>query len=189
MLILWTIQTSEAWREAEAHGVLRASRTHIYEDYLPAYDWLVAEMRQRVGAPPSGVQYPVWAWEQYRGTSAARPDLPAPGHLPAGTRGVCIEFTVAPDAVLLSDFDLWHYVLNRFFLATTLEEVDLLLTWNVDERDVYTEAEIRASWSRIFDLDFASPEIAWPRAEKSLQATVWEVPLSSIRVVQEFTAL
>ena len=118
----------------------------------------------------------------------AKPDLTAPGHFAEGTRGVCIEFAAAPDAVLLSDFELWHYVLNRFFLPATLAEIDLLSEWNVDERDVYTEAEVRASWSRILDLDFSSPGIAEPRAEKSLQATVWEVPLSSVGAVEEFIA-
>jgi hypothetical protein len=34
---------------------------------------------------------------------------------------------------------------------------------------------IVASWDKIFDLDWSESEIAMPRLEKSIQATVWEL--------------
>ena len=43
------------------------------------------------------------------------------GHLPKGERGVRLELQVADDRVLLSDFDLWHYVLNYWYLPETRE--------------------------------------------------------------------
>ena len=45
-------------------------------DYKFHYDWLVDQMKERIGPPPEGVSYPVWAWHTWREDSK-RPDLRA----------------------------------------------------------------------------------------------------------------
>jgi hypothetical protein len=196
-MILWTIQHIEAWQRAQCDDVLRATQQYAqasYDDagntFLPAYEWLAAEMWRRVGAPPSGIRYPVWAWAQCGTSGTTKPTLSDPGHLPPRTRGVCIEFEMPDDQVLLSDFDLWAYVLlgPKTYIPRCVEEMELLDELGARDFDVYTDAEIRSSWERIFDLDFAAPDIAVPRVEKWIQATVWEVPLTTVRVVEEFVA-
>lgn len=194
-MILWTIQHIDAWETAERAGVLRASPEHTQANHRvtadlfgPAYQWLIEEMQRRVGEPPPGVTYPVWAWAQC-GSRGAKPNLTEPGHLAPETRGVCIEFELPPERVLLSDFDLWHFVFGQdTYIPSSLEEMELLDEWEVTDRDVYTAAEIRASWNRIFDLDFAARDIAAPRNDKWIQGTVWEVPLHTVRAVGEFIA-
>jgi transposase len=63
---LATIQDKAAYDELCATGVLRC-RAELSEllgidNFRPAYDWLVGQMKQRVGKPPQGVTYPIWAW-------------------------------------------------------------------------------------------------------------------------------
>jgi hypothetical protein len=39
----------------------------MLEDWRFEYDWMVEQMRIRIGNPPPGVRYPVWAWHQWEG--------------------------------------------------------------------------------------------------------------------------
>jgi hypothetical protein len=139
---------------------------------------------RRVGLPPSGVWYPIWALLQYDSTLIFRPDLRRVGHLPTGSKGVLVEFHASEENVFLSDFDLWHYVLNRWYLPHTSSEVlDLEST-----RPVTSEHRLTRSWEAVFDLDWNLKGVTIPRSERSIQATVWQVPLSSVRSVRTFRA-
>ena len=115
---VWTIQTQEAWQRLKDTATLRISEEHIEpKELLPAYRWMAAQMKVRIGPPPAGVEYPIWVWYQYRDAAHPRPDLRHRAHLPPGTAGVRLECEVAEESVLLSDFDLWHSVLNERYLA------------------------------------------------------------------------
>lgn len=195
-MILWTIQHFEAWKVAQRAGVLRASEEHSQATdrdtasiFRPAYEWIITEMRRRVGEPPPGVLYPLWAWAQCGNSHAPKPDLTEPGHLPPGTPGICIEFEMPGDHVLLSDFDLWHFVFGQnTYIPSTIEVIELPDEFSAIDQHVYSAEEIRASWNRIFDLDFAAHDVAFPRAQKWIQAVMWEMPLRSVRVVDAFIA-
>lgn len=178
-MILWTIQQQGAWQTAQRRGVLRSDARHQADVFREPYAWLRREMHRRIGPPPRGVQSPVWAWLQYENGSRRRPDLRRSAHLPSGSHGVLIEFSAPEDQVLLSDFELWHYVLNRWYLPQTPAEV---------EHDVAGEARMERSWQRIFDLDWSLEDVAVPRPEKSIQGTLWQVPLGDVRSVTPFRA-
>ncbi|HAR46658.1 MAG TPA: hypothetical protein DCS05_11005 [Nitrospiraceae bacterium] len=47
-MILWTIQTSEAWKRLQEKGVLRADDGRISEDMRLGYGWMEPD------APPPG---------------------------------------------------------------------------------------------------------------------------------------
>jgi hypothetical protein len=179
-MILWTIQHLDAWRNAEQAGVLRGDARRAWRMFREPYRWMVAVMSHRICRPPRGVRHPIWAWLQYENERRKRPDLRRAGHLPAGTSGVLIEFAAPDHQVLLSDFELWHYVLNRWYLPSTLRE-----SREMRQTNGY---HLENSWYRIFDLDWELKDIAVPRPEKSIQATLWEVPLTSVRSIQHFRA-
>ena len=42
--------------------------------FANAYDWMSRYMAEKIGPPPEGIKYPVWAWYRLR-TRQARPDL------------------------------------------------------------------------------------------------------------------
>lgn len=185
-MILWTIQHIGAWEKAERSGVLRSDARRTWHSFRQAYRWMAAEMNDQVGPPPRGVRHPVWAWFQYENARQRRPDLRCAEHLPRGTSGVLLEFAMPDREVLLSDFDLWHYVLNRWYLPATLRECRRIDKLSYDEQP--RGAEMEASWSRIFDLGWSLRDVADPRPEKKIQAAVWEVPLASVKSVQFFRA-
>jgi hypothetical protein len=119
--------------------------------------------------PPSASAAPVWAWFQFGGAARVRPDLRRRAHLPPGTPGVRIELSVQENEVLLSDFELWHYVLNG---------------WPIPPRGTIRSPR----WSRIFDLQFRYRDVALPFHQKRIQAVFWSAPLSALRSVAPFVS-
>jgi len=98
----------------------------------------------------------------------------------------------------LSDFDLWHYVLNYWYLPTSEADRDRFETQLAKRGMSFFEAKplphrkyherIVASWDRIFDFDWAEDEFALPRSSKSIQGTTWEVNLEQVRGHKLFTS-
>ena len=81
-----------------------------------AYDWMVEQMERRLGPRPKPGAYPLWAWYQWDGAARRRPDLRSSAHVPGGTKAVRIEFEIAEEQIVLSDFSglacaaqLWLY--------------------------------------------------------------------------------
>ena len=122
---LWTMQTRDVWESLQRTGVYRTDTALCWmaEELPHAYSWLAREMTKRVGPPPQGVDYPVWAWYMQNGRHK-KPDLRSErwGYGPGDEDYCCIELEIAPQRVLLSDFDVWHSVLNNGLISDTEEE-------------------------------------------------------------------
>lgn len=193
----WSIQSLAAWQVLQTTGVLRTDPVLLDPAFLPAYQWLVAQMKTRIGPPPPGCHFPVWFWYQWQDAEKRKPDLRTSGHLPKGEQGVRLTLTIQADAALLSDFDLWHYVLNYWYLPSSVAEGDAfaaelaavgLDSYRTKPLPAPYHERLVASWQRIFDLDWAAPALADPKAEKQLQGVVWEITLAQVQEVQAFVA-
>lgn len=203
-MVIWSILTEEAWRELQRKGRLRVSSRQVTQDFLAPYAWMAAQMECRLRVPrPSTNAMPIWAWYQWEGAARRKPDLRAGGHLPKGVRGVRVECHVEDERVLLSDFDLWHYVLNYWYLPETEKDGEAfekkltrvgLSFYKCDHQhplqQVQYRREIEQSWERIFDLAWADRRhsIASPPKKKSVQATLWELALDNVIRAKKFTA-
>lgn len=131
------------------------------------------------GLPPEKVGgSPIWAWAQYDSAKKKRPDLRCTGHLPKGDKGVLIEIEKSDSEILLSDFSLWHYVLNKWYLPESMEK----------DNEEATEIEKVDSWVRIFDLSFCPEDISEPHEHKRLQATFWSIHPAEVVSVTNFVA-
>ena len=161
---LWTIQHENVYSNMLQTGVLRADSNYIcIEDFWDSYEWLMEQMKKRIGRPPQGVELPVWAWYQCDG-QRKRPDMRR--HVRSSEKGVPIvllTIDVPEEKVLLSDFDYWHVVLN-----------DGDLIYPFDEKKIFSKEERQKSWEKIFDYDKAYDN----EERKSglwTQATMWEI--------------
>ena len=118
-MILWTIQPEAVYEEILSTGVYHCdfSKSSLSE-WERQYDWLVEQMKKRIGPPPNGVSYPVWAWHTWEGVRK-KPDLRRErwGNGWKGERFVCLEIDVPDKDVLLSDFDSWSIILLNGLLA------------------------------------------------------------------------
>lgn len=161
----WTIQRAVAWETLKPGGSIRCKPEMVDPYLVDAYDWMAAEIAQRVGPPPKGVRWPVWCWP-------SKPDLRTSGFAPSGTSCVRIEFYVDQRRVLLSGFDGWHSVLNdhTFYFDDQ----------SMEEPVRSSEEEKRESWRGIFDI---------PRFQGELiQGALWQVQYEAITHVKHFMA-
>ena len=61
-MLLWSIQHQCAYEKMEQTGVLRADKNFIATDWFEnSYLWMAEQMKKRIGEPPEGVIFPVWA--------------------------------------------------------------------------------------------------------------------------------
>ena len=191
---LWTVQTERALRTLERDGQLCSDRNLVDSEFLPAYDWMTDQMGQRIALPPTGISVPLWAWYQYESASRQRPDLRRSNHLPRGETGFLIEFNANDGSVLLSDFDLWHFVLNYWYLPGTVadgERVDSKHGFNYGWNKLSPtklDRRIRDSRRRIFDLDWYDPELTVEPGQRRIQGTFWTLKADSVRTVKKFVA-
>jgi hypothetical protein len=196
-MILWTIQTIEAWEILQRTGTLRCDPNFSEKDFLDSYKWIAEQMHKRLQLDAPEGAFPLWAWYQWDGERRRRPDMRARGHLPPGEKGCRIEFEIDDNQVLLSDFDLWHFVLNYWYLAASMTEDEafdarlaekgLFITNEHPLPDPDLDAAIRKSWERIFDLDWYEEDMTHPKEKKIIQATFWELSMDSVKRVDEFT--
>ena len=199
---LWTLQPIEWYDKLCRNGIICGESKHIEltkeeENFDYAYDWMIQEMKARIGDCKNVGDYPIWAWYQYENHKKRRPDLRCSGFFEKGTKAVRIEFEKAEQDVLLSDFDLWLYVLNYWYIPDTEEEslhFDKLLEESgvnfIDKEDYTPEMRqlVEDSWTKIFDMNYSSKDLADPFEKKSIQATFWQLSVDDITKVDYFTA-
>ena len=187
-----------AWKILQREKVLFADQRYSEDLFLDAYRWMTRQMKHRIESKSETVSLPLWAWYQWDGIERRKPDLRSSGHLPKCQRGVRIEFEQSDKGVLLSDFDLWHYVLNYWYLPQTVTEREVFEAELSKHNLSFFEMKplpvrayhqrIEDSWNLIFDLDWVDEEISEPYDRKRIQATFWKLHFDQIKDVQVFTA-
>ena len=182
---LWTIQDKAAFEVYQKTRVLRADPSKLIfdGDFQNAYNWMTAQMRKRIGTQPAGVQYPVWAWYQWEG-KRKRMDLRSSGYAKRGTPMVQITFEADTKDFLLSDFDAWHFVLSKHYIADGEQDWDDFYANSGDHRI----DETVASWDKIFDLSRYFPDWEPEPNQRTVQATLWEIRMSQVKKVEHFIA-
>ena len=182
---LWTIQDEAAFEVFQKTGVLRAGPNHLIFDgeFQDAYDWMASQMHRRIGPAPAGIQYPVWAWYQWEGRRK-RMDLRQSGYAKRGTPMVQITFEADTKDFLLSDFDDWHIILAKNYIADNEQDWDDFYANDGDHRT----DEIIASWDKVFDLNRYEPNWDPEPDRRTVQATLWEVRMSQVKKVEHFIA-
>lgn len=186
-MIVWTIQPVEVYNQILEKGYFVCDGRKIDKWFRKKYKWLSNEMKEKIGKPPKGVTYPVWAWHT-RNFKNKRPDLRSSEYGNKGTKSVCIELEIPDNQVLLSDFDAWHFVLNNWYLNTDCwdeETFDKDEEWLNSLSEEQRNIEIEKSWQGIYNLE--PKETTWMCRGKWIQATFWELKKEYIKDVKFFT--
>ena len=120
------------------------------------------------------------------------------GQLPPGQPGMRITFEVEAEKVLLSDFALWHHVLNGWYLGASLEDdavfeqerqaLGIRYPLGHSNANGIFEQRVRTSWQKIFDLDWCDHDqyISLPPPQKSIQATFWALQREQVLKAEYF---
>ena len=187
-MVLWTIQPEELYRRILETGVYICDPQQCsMPEFSEMYDWLAEQMKARIGTPPEGVVYPVWAWYAQRGKHH-KPDLRSERWTngSAGDKFVCIEIEVPDEQVLLSDFDSWEMVLlDALISETEAEDHELDRFYQKLSPEKQREMKYR-NWERVFDISPLNND--WILRGWWIQATFWVLTKDMIRKVRYFTA-
>lgn len=187
---VWSIQPKKLYEDLKIKKTLHCDPTQselITEcGFGQAYDWLVWQMKERVGLPPKGVLYPFWAWHTLE-WKHQRPDLRRMEFRAYKGDQVCLELEIPDNMVLLSNEDTWHIVLNDGYYGdcSSEREMEIEDRWfeglSLDEQ---TAVKMK-SWEKIFNV---SPphEDSWECRGKYVQATFWELRLDQVAMVRHF---
>ena len=187
-MVLWTIQPLAVYKIIEKRGIYHCDFSSSWMRYCrEQYAWLAVQMRKRIGNPPHGVQYPIWAWYQWEGIRK-KPDLRRERwhNGSAGDKFVCMEIDIPDEEVLLSDFDAWSVVLNNGLLSDTeAQDKRIERKYNALSKEKQQIMKEK-NWEGVFDLSPLDNE--WRTRGDSIQATFWELKRDQIQQVSFFTS-
>lgn len=207
---LWTLQHPDVWKALQEDGVWHAKDSLIefsedddsnlnHAHY--AYRWYAKQMTERIGPPPRGVHFPVWADYKRYGQVNGKPDMRAERWFHKGKIDR-LRLEIDEKRALLSDLDDWHAPLNFWYLSRSKEDADAFEKWyeslGVDYHDIYdwdvdspelrkVRKRVEESWLLMFDLEAPRDE-NWhfPYIKRSFQATFWELRIEDVVSQERF---
>lgn len=188
---LWTVQPASLYEQIIQTGYYRCDENHqevaLQHDYDKAYKWLAKRMKEKIGNPPEGVKYPVWAWHTREGIHK-RPDLRCSGYAKKGTLCVLLEIEIPDNQVVLTDFNAWHYVLNDWYYDDSASEAEWEAKhlWFDSLPKKKQRREKGKSWFAVFDVTPFNN--GWAIRGNYIQATFWELKSEQIINYWFFTA-
>ena len=191
-MIIWTTQPLNALTQLDTTGFYRCSREKSWNltkenDLRPAYQWLAQKMTEKIGPPPEGVEYPVWAWHTWAFERRA-PDTESAAFLRRTEDKVLLMLDIQPERLLLTDFDAWQLVMLNSYVpdVRTDEEYSVLEERLQSLSDQALREETEHSWDRVFLTDRVdTPELT---RGKFIQATFWEIRKADVISAQPLTA-
>ncbi|WP_013631056.1 DUF3841 domain-containing protein [Rubinisphaera brasiliensis] len=172
----WQIWPADAYEAVRSSEVIHANWSRSDPHYWPYYAWMSLRMRRRLKLDRS--YPPLWLWVRY-GERNPKPDLRCGWHLPRGEQGVLLTFEIPRERVLLSQFEMWNWVLNGSYIPAVQSD-------GSDEKK--TPQETMASWARIFELDFGDEEWWGPVENRQIQGCTPWIERSEILETRPFVA-
>ena len=91
---------------------------------------------------------------------------------------------IAFEADADSDFDAWHNVLAKQYVANDEADWDWVYSQNPHPK----QCEVEPSWERIFDITHFMPDWDCAPEKKSIQATLWDIHIFQVRKAEYFKA-
>jgi len=186
---LWTVQPLEVWDLLRETGVYICDNSKRWgaddEEMTVAYNWLVEQMKEKIGEPPVGVEMPVWAWHTTFGKHKKPNMRNRMFRNDEHKEEVCIEIEIPDSEVVLSNYEAWGYVcmMNSYLPhVSTVEEWNNQHIW-FDSLPEEQQLELREkSWQGVFDLTPLPCECEELRLEFT-QATFWMLKLENVKKI------
>lgn len=170
---VWTFQPIGTCSKILSGESYITDESLIDSSFATAYNWLSAQMENKIGTKPKGVDYPIWAWYTYDGVNK-KPDR---RRMLFSCYKNCelLELEIPDSDVVLSDYDSWHYVLNDMWFDDSHNEAEWeeLHNW-YDSLPNNEQQKLKiASWQKVFDTSIVNT--AWMKQGLDVQATFWEI--------------
>lgn len=99
------------------------------------------------------------------------------GYFKRGKEGILLKIDIEESRVLHSDFEAWHFVLNKHYFD--LEQIE-------EDNRQFVQSELERSWEMIFNIDRLTEHPNW--GECTIQGVTNLIDLSEITLVRKFIA-
>ncbi len=185
-MLLWSIQHVNLFNKLQKDGIVFGDYRRVHLEWRRYYRWMSSQMYVRGISNSDDSKAPVWAWFIYESESKRRPDLRDKGLLPPKTEGVRICLEVPDDHCLLSQFEMWVWVLTGKYIPSDFDEDDHIN--RLEKERKLTRDMIESSWDRIFDLKFGKLNFWNPHNKREIQATLPFMKMEWVKKVDYFTA-
>jgi len=183
----WTLMERSTWQVLEAEGELTCPIGEANDDpiFQDAYTWMKGSMASAGILAPEPDISPWWCW--------VRREENHPEPYVEDTEGlndpVVLELSVRSEQIVLSCFDLWHFVLNKSYVWTSeLDEQDFdraqVSAEEGSDAAVQLQQRMQKSWSAVFELDQCAVDMG-PFQAKSIQGCFWTLRLSDVTAILE----
>jgi len=179
------------WHLLEARGSLTCPTSKADEDpmFQAAYAWMKTAMVDAGITPLSIGLTPWWCWVR------REPGHPEPylEDLGGTVDPIVLQLSIPSHLMVLSCFDLWHFVLSRSYAYTTElddQEFDRALEMASQgcEAALQLEGRLQKSWGAVFELDQCGVDMG-PFELKSIQGCFWTLERSYVTAVLEPSSL
>jgi len=178
-MTVWTIQPASALEDIERNGVFRCDESKSFnlskpDSLKPAYKWLMGRMEERIGPPPEGVAYPVWAWHTWDFLRQP-PEPDSAAFLRTEGEKVLLELDIPENALVLTDYEAWQGVMMDSFVPGTAdpETLEIMARRLETLEGEELRREIISSWDNVFITDPVNTQ-EYTRG-RYVQATFWEL--------------
>ena len=141
----YTVQHEDVWHKLKNKGVYYTEDNFICdESFSSSYKWLNDQAKRKI--KKWDTDRPVWLWLKKPDLRSYRfnkdPDKPKVQNC------VLIELEIPAEQVLISEFGLWHCVLNNCYMAYSDKEDLFIEKRFIKMTKAQTKKAIQDSWKR-----------------------------------------
>lgn len=176
---VFTIQSHEAWQEAQERGVLKANPDHIDLKDALSQKWIIEMMQKFIFADGA---HPIWVWVE------DNPELYSHCSLDIDDKAILIEAEVPHERLLVSSYGAWCAgPLQGTYLSHDPRAYERFIhsfgEAAFDKHTSTAQGMIRYSWERIFHLK--SFPNGYFETGLDVQGCVEMIPLSAVKSTKE----
>lgn len=154
----YTVQSQGTMKRAREKGVYSSDKKHWFEP--KAYPWMIEKYNEKLKKSAESL---LWLWDK-------KPNVDGSGWGETGKVMELIEVELDEQEVVLSEFGLWHYVLNGWTIQLYENE----------------DIEMEKSWERIFDKELCESSEYLTCKRPEWQYVAGEVPVEKMKVLKVF---
>jgi len=187
---IWTLQPEQVYESLLLHNVIHCdpAKSEFLEEknFELSYKWMAEQMKKRIGNPPKGVEYPIWAWHTWN-SKHQKPDLRRMEFRGFNENMVCLELEIPDHKVLLSDEVMWHLIIYDSYIENHKEkDMDFENLWFDRLPKEQQKVVKEQSWVSIFDMSLLQDKINNDLENIYIQATFWELQLENVVNIRRF---
>lgn len=193
-MLIYSFQVQSVWNQLRETGyafpnslVINPTFDDPDQQFADAYAWLHRKMRSQNKDYLCDNRDMFWGWYQWCGKKY-RPDLRSTSAKRFFDEPfVLLTLDLPDDRVLLSNYDTWHSVLNKWYLGHD-HEMDQM--WLARKKGAISEQDFLSlatkSWDAVLNLPRSIDMFGIEPHQVSVQATFHDICIGDVRRVEHF---